>query len=870
MTKQFCTPDWTSWACQFVFTYPLGGCSLFAGISHASRLPEEDFLATLHAQAREAALHAQGEGKIFDFSEAVTGVALRLMQAVERLLQVHQNKTPICFLSGGWDSRAIVACLAQLLPTRSFQVFTSSYDNGTTREELYATGVAKALNLRHEIIALSPDYYIPHAADAFEQCDYATDMHVWMAEFLVKLRLSPDIVNFDGYAGDLLLRCLLQQTDDSLRSPYDESLYRRLAIIDPALALAPSVARTFKKLAGEALGNELSRYPQEHRMLHFLLDNRGGRGVGHALRLQARSMSVAIPFLDPALFAYILNIDDSVRFRKDFYPNILAAIDPRLKGLPSTNDAPLTPGWKTVPVLKYQPKTLEWFTKNIRLMAKELDVYSGFADWFSLSPLRHKLSEAHTESHRRRRLRALEMLNLFAMWHTRYAPHMHMTPVLGEAYAINRQKFWCFPARPVETEYREITKRYKEKAQNFTDSQLRFHFTMDVEAFPVGDIHSYHTASCQLIDRLIFSEFGSGSDIDALMHQNQLPCTYFLEPYLSLWNNNSRFAEAVNFFLRPWSEIGLHCHTFSLPPSLLDALDLKPGWCSDSTSLTRVLNKGAQRITAVTGEKVAAYRAGRLELYPGFEKAVAAAGFSIDSSFAEGRDTYHFGSPPKNLNNGIQRCNGFIEIPVTAFRTSQQHARLLDFNTASFEEICFIVTKALEIGLPAVTMLMHSWSFSSVHEYPGLGKGFHYASSPLWHEKLLRVLDFLSSLNQVSFATLTETAALGETIFTRSSSNEMIFPPPVLRLHAWRKGRQVMGQSTLLDERQFNHPEYAFYLLVKGKTYAKRWYEKSAEVSFPWPDGVSIHDVALQAFVREANAQKEVSWHVIRQISQNK
>lgn len=864
------SPDWTTWACRFVFAYPLGCRSPFEGVPQATRTEGDDFLDVLHSQAREAANAVQRQGEVRDFSEAVKGVASRLMGAVERQLQIHRGKTPVCFLSGGWDSRAIAACLAQLLPADAFRVYTTSYDNGTTREELYASGVARALGLRHEVVALSPDYYIRHAADTFEYCGYATDMHVWMAEFLAKLSLPPDTVNFDGYAGDILLRCLLQQAADNDRFPEDESFYQRLAIIDPALALATPIANTFARLAREALTTELSRYSRKHRMLHFLLDNRGNRGVGHALRLQARSMAVAVPFLDPALFAYVLTIDDSMRFRGDFYPNVLAALDPRLQDLPSTNDVPLASGWDNVPIFKHSPDTLAWFNKNFSTAGESPNACGGLLDWYSFSPQRHKLREDRDPSYRRHRLRSLEMLNLFVLWHNRHAESLRMTPVLDATYEAGKYTSWRFPALAIETEYQTTARRYVEKAKSFAEAKLHFHLTMDVEAFPVADIHGYHTATCQLIDRLIFSDFGFGSDIDALLHQNKIPCTYFLEPYLSVWSDSTRFAEAVNFFSRPWSEIGLHCHAFSLPQTMLEAFGLKPGWCCDSAALERVLRDGRQRITGVSGEKVEAYRAGRLDIYPDFEKAVGNAGFSIDSSFAEGRDAWHFNFSPKNLNNGVQRYGDLVEIPVTAYRTHGKPG-ILDFNGSSFEEVCFVVTRALEIGLPAVTMLMHSWSLSSLHEYPCLAKGFHYASSPLWREKLMRILDFLHDLKQVRLATLGETAALGKKMFTRSSASDIVFPPPALCLLARREGRKVMGKCVLADTGQFKSPEFAFYLLVNGKKRAERWYEKSAEASFPWPKQVTLHDVALQGFVREADDPEGTSMlYVIQPICHGK
>lgn len=844
-------PDWRAWGCQFYFGYPLGVRSHFQQVSLLSfessneQHDESPFLLDTPFRPYEP------DRKINDFSIAVSTVAKLLLEAVERGLEQYRGKQAICFLSGGWDSRAIAACMAKLLPPEELQVITTSYDSGNDKEERFAEMVAEKLGLDHRIISLSDNYYVKHCPSALSSSDYSTFMHIWMEDLLEQLDLSHDIVNFDGYAGDLLLRGMKQQLDDVSRSPCDEVFFSRFKVFDPSLVLSTPVARTLERMARDELRLELMRYPSRNRILWFLLNNRGWRGVAHSPRMQMKYMNVALPFLDKRLFDYILSIDESIRLRPDFYPSILSAIDPRLDGLPSTNDKNPVRGWQSCEVKKFKPRTVNWMIENISTFKEDPLDSGNIIDWFSIEPTRHSWRDELDERRRINHLNGIESLNLYSLWLKNYQKNVDLDSVLSFARNTGKESI-VFPSIKIESDFDLIEKKYLKKSRHVTNDTLYFHYTMDVEAFPLTDAYSYHTASDQLINRLIYSDFGNGSVIEKLFHENNIPCTYFLETYSSAWENKNQIKHAACFFKQEFSDVGLHCHAFSIPQNLREEIGLDHGWFLRQEDITKALVFGKSIIDEAIGSVSIVYRSGRLDIYQNMETAIGNAGFTIDSSLVDGYDAFYFANRSCDVGNSLHRRSNILEIPITSYR-ARDNLRLLDFNSSSFEEMCFVIVRALELGLSTITMLMHSWSLSNVYEFSGLAKGFHYSNSKKLEYKFLRFLEFLHKLDCVNLATLRDTAAVlsPKSDAIGYSSTKFDFNPPPLRVFAWKEGDSILGRCELSGDLLLKNVEFAFYLLVEGERQALRWYEKSPEVRFASPRNIPDKSISIRGFVRD-------------------
>ncbi|MFT6443544.1 MAG: hypothetical protein ACJASM_003105 [Salibacteraceae bacterium] len=396
--------NWQTWACQLFFGYPLGNSSHFLGDSLSKE--NEEILPI------KPIILPEITSPISDFSQAVSSSVELLLESVETDLKQYADCNPVVFLSGGWDSRAILCALKKINPQINVKAYTTSYDSGNDQEQRFAATVANALNVPHQIIPLTEYYYQDVALDALKSSNFSTKMHVWMQEFLRQIELPKNTVNFDGYAGDLLFRGMRQELGDEKLSSDDPMFFKRFAVLHPEKVLTNSVYKTLEMLARKALAEELGRYPSDTRVLNFLLNNRGSRGVAHSVGLQLKHIEVALPFLSETLISNTVNIEPAIRLDQRFYPAILEALNPKVAVLPSTNTKNLPDAsYKETPQIKYQPKNLDWMLSNIKQAASGNELAGGLLDWYTLNPNK-TLNQDRTGRDLQQYLRVLEMLNL--------------------------------------------------------------------------------------------------------------------------------------------------------------------------------------------------------------------------------------------------------------------------------------------------------------------------------------------------------------------------------------------------------------------------------------------------------------------------
>ncbi len=110
------------------------------------------------------------------------------------------------------------------------------------------------------------------------------------------------------------------------------------------------------------------------------------------------------------------------------------------------------------------------------------------------------------------------------------------------------------------------------------------------------------------------------------------------------------------------------------------------------------------------GEAPLAHRAGGLAANADTFRALESLGIRCDSSVAVGHCAYGLGE------SNVPRTIGSIaEVPVTTFVQvrlgSWAPRRHFDLNADSLSELCWVVDRAAEAGVAAVTLLMHSFSF---------------------------------------------------------------------------------------------------------------------------------------------------------------
>lgn len=835
--------NWESWACQLFFEYPLGLNGHFKGVK-----VEPGQLAV------KPVLLPEASKRITDFTQAVSQTVDLLQSSVEQDLKHHAQSQPIVFLSGGWDSRALLCALKNVAPRKQVKAYTTSYDSGNNKEEVFASLVAQELDIPHEIISLSENYYKEFALEAIQSSDFSTPVHIWMVNFLRQLNFKRRVVNFDGYAGDILFRGMRQDLDDEKLAADDPAFFNRLAVLHPKSVLPGPVYKSLEKLARNALARELACYPAETRMLNFLLNNRGARGVAHSIGIQGKFIDVALPFLNQELLQHTVNIDSSLRLDPRFYPEVLNKLNPKVASLPSTNCAVSYEKLvKTVPQFKHSESNLSWMTSNIERVARKHGTAGGLIDWYTLTPLR-TANKKKTGRDLAWHMRALESLHVYSQWYERHHNQLLPDQNIFSELLSNANDTLVESNVPLQVDYEGVIHAYVNKIQKLERTEkLLFNFTMDVEAFGFDDYYSSHTADGDIVEKLFYSNFGDGSNIQKLLFDRQIPCTYFIEPYTNNWKSSEAFKRAIDFYSNDFSEIGLHCHAFSLPENIAKELQLDLGWAFLPDKYAEVLHYGKKKIELALGRgtSITSFRSGRLDIYPESEYALKQAGFLIDSSLIDGVNEFHYQERTESVGNGLFVDKGITQIPITSFRVGKRTTSL-NFNSSSFESICEIIYQAIQDGLPCLTMLSHSWSFSKVVESALTGKKIHVDSDPSLIEKFNRLVEFVEKVPNIEFCTLNETAKrLEKRASVCQPASNLNTKPELLSVQVQNFGDEIVAKCFPLTSRIEGEIEFAFYLMSGNEKVAIRMYSNQDKVCFVLPSDLNNTDeLIVRAYIR--------------------
>lgn len=303
--------------------------------------------------------YAQGEAR-----QGASGESDSASRAAGRLYDflVHKrdryselSKEPVIgFLSGGWDSRFLVALFAdagrihKTLTTQQRVRLGPCY----VSEERIARAVAEFLGVENRFVA--PCYRDPstlHRRAAL--LDNATWFHDWafaMADAVPTGR----VLLLDGLLGDILIRGLF--LDDELaaaqkardRRAMQGVLHRRYVegfnTYTPGLEAWESVLqagalKAFSKRLWEGLEEELKAIDRSETATLFFLRNRSRRAIAPLPRLVfGRKGDVHLPFCDPGFLRLALSLPLEKRRDGSIYRRLLERVRPGLSRIPSTND----------------------------------------------------------------------------------------------------------------------------------------------------------------------------------------------------------------------------------------------------------------------------------------------------------------------------------------------------------------------------------------------------------------------------------------------------------------------------------------------------------------------------------------------------
>jgi hypothetical protein len=329
-------PDWDAWAEIIQFGYPLGDATPFEEIRRLG--PDQE-------------LRCEGDGRTSirtrtwswsNLDGAMGSFQDRAHQVVDELrTTLSKAQQPLTVpLSGGWDSRLLLACAPDELLAGSITVDT---DTGRDIEQRFAAGVAAARGVSHHIV--EPDHAHEYWRDAevvARTTGFQTSLHPWMARLVEGL--PPDQLLADGLAGDVLLKGLFATDaviEASDRASMLDALWHSLAPARSPVPLVSTAAASAWEASARArlagVYESFSSHPSAPTLTIYR--TRTVRGVSLASsHLLASVADVLTPFTSSAVAAVALSLHPRERHGGDFYRLILQAANPALARLPSTND----------------------------------------------------------------------------------------------------------------------------------------------------------------------------------------------------------------------------------------------------------------------------------------------------------------------------------------------------------------------------------------------------------------------------------------------------------------------------------------------------------------------------------------------------
>lgn len=268
-----------------------------------------------------------------------------LMDAVPRKLPVGADLT----LSGGLDSRLILAALLKHGQSSSLTMWSTYHEDGTDADIRIAKQIAKAERLPWNAV----DYSVPAWRQSHDivvkRLEHMTAYHGWYVPLAntVHSRRGPLL---DGLAGDVLLRYHDRVPTDR-QSARAARIWSQLGGGNAAAegVFHPKVLKLWGGKLFDAWRKETTRW-DDHLYGESLmrLFTRTCTGIAEApFRLFGPERQVLTPFMDPAVVRVVLATPPLPSFNeRDLRPRLLAELSPGLAAFESTSSPTSVSRWK--------------------------------------------------------------------------------------------------------------------------------------------------------------------------------------------------------------------------------------------------------------------------------------------------------------------------------------------------------------------------------------------------------------------------------------------------------------------------------------------------------------------------------------------
>ena len=219
--------------------------------------------------------------------------------ACDRLSAVSDNQKVGVLLSGGLDSRAVLACVADS------STATVTYGKSGAVDEKIASRVAEALSVPHVFFQLGASDWLLHRIAGVWRTDGQSDMyHMHGVEVLKDMRAHMT-VNMSGLAGDAVLGgSWLWRRDWLDRWPNAEAIRQ----LTGGQVVNDQEAAGYQSIDDYMLSNRVRRFTCEGMRLF---------DVGHEWRA---------PFIDRDLLAFVRTLPDDYRYGGVLYRHMLMSL----------------------------------------------------------------------------------------------------------------------------------------------------------------------------------------------------------------------------------------------------------------------------------------------------------------------------------------------------------------------------------------------------------------------------------------------------------------------------------------------------------------------------------------------------------------
>jgi Asparagine synthase len=356
--------DWDAWAAIFALRYPLGELTPFAEIR---RLGPSSSLRRRLGRAR-AKTHRWAWAEIepeLDFEAGAGAAAGALRDALAPL-----DEEVVCPLSGGLDSRLLLATISSL-PCVSPLALTVSDDEGGHFEQDLAAPVAQMLGVPHQEIDARVEDYPEDWRERAARVEHQFVDHAWLVPLARRVESASGPV-LDGFALDTLTQTGARfHRPDVIDPPSARAGTRALfdslrqyGLAHEALELrfrAPVVERSREQF--EAAVRPLEGHPSQPVLA--LYATRTVRGIStYPSGLLGQGATVLTPGAEDAVVTAVLSASSAAKRGRSMHAAIQRHLAPQLAGLASTGDTPRTPPtlerrWRSEPALAMHRHLLE-------------------------------------------------------------------------------------------------------------------------------------------------------------------------------------------------------------------------------------------------------------------------------------------------------------------------------------------------------------------------------------------------------------------------------------------------------------------------------------------------------------------------------